>query len=71
MDSSVISLMVFIVLSLFAGVVLKLILKRTFVPYTVALFILGIAFGACFRFNVIHIPHYMDQSLKSVANMDP
>ena len=71
MDSSVISLMVFTVLSLLMGVVLKLVLKRTFVPYTVALFILGVAFGACFRFNVIHIPLYMDQALKSVDNMDP
>ena len=71
MDSSVISLMVFIVLSLLVGVILKLIMKRSFVPYTVALFILGIAFGVCFRFDVIHIPHYMDLALDSVGNMDP
>ncbi len=71
MGSSVISLMVFIVLSLLVGVILKLIMKRTFVPYTVALFILGIAFGFCFRFNVIHIPHYMDLALESIGSMDP
>ena len=71
MDSSVISLMVFTVLSLLIGVVLKLVLKRTFVPYTVALFILGVAFGVCFRFNVIHIPQYMDLSLLAIDHMNP
>ncbi len=71
MNSSVISLMVFVVLSLLVGVVLKLILKRTAIPYTVALFILGVIFGVCFRFDVIHVPHYMDIALDSVSNMDP
>ncbi len=71
MDSSVISLMVFIILSLLAGVILKLILKRTFIPYTVGLFILGILVGGLTRFNIIHMPKYMGEALVSVSNMDP
>ena len=71
MNSSMISLMVFVVLSLLVGVVLKLLLKRTAIPYTVALFIIGVIFGACFRFDVIHVPHYMDLALDSIGNMDP
>lgn len=71
MNSSVISLMVFTVLSLLVGVILKLVLKRTRIPYTVALFLLGILFGLGFRFQLIHTPIYMTHAIDSISNMDP
>lgn len=66
-----ISLMLFIVISLFVGILLKLILKRTFVPYTVGLFVVGLLVGVCARYELFHMPHTVDAVLVSIADMNP
>lgn len=71
MDNTTISVMLFVVISLLTGVVLRLFLKKTFIPYTVGLFILGLLIGLCARFEWWHMPKMVDTVLVSISDMDP
>ncbi len=71
MEVDIILVLLFIIISILAGVILKVILKRTFIPYTVGLFILGLMVGLSSRFGLIEIPDIMGSVLKEVGNMNP
>lgn len=71
MEVDIILILLFIIASLLIGVLLKFILKRTFLPYTVGLFIAGLAIGFITRYHILHIPESLDSLLKSVSDMDP
>lgn len=71
MEVDIILILLFIIASLLIGVLLKFILKRTFLPYTVGLFIAGLAIGFVTRYHIFHIPESLDLLLKSVSDMDP
>ncbi len=71
MDNSAINLMLFVVISLFIGVLLRIFLKKTFIPYTVGLFVVGLGIGACDRFKWFPMPEMIDSVLVSLSDMDP
>lgn len=71
MEINVIESLLFIITSLLAGVLLKMVLKRTFIPYTVGLFVVGLIIGACSRYGFIHLSPYIDHTLEGVSNMKP
>ncbi|MGL5958873.1 MAG: cation:proton antiporter [Phocaeicola sp.] len=71
MEINVIESLLFIMVSLLAGVILKMGLKRTFIPYTVGLFIVGLTIGACSRYGFIELSPLIDHTLKGVSNMQP
>ncbi len=70
-NSAFIDLMLFIVISLFVGVILRIFLKKTFIPYTVGLFIVGLLIGCSARFEWFHMPQIIDSVLFSISDMDP
>lgn len=71
MEINVVESLLFIMVSLLIGVILKMVLKRTFVPYTVGLFIIGLAIGACSRYGLIPLSPLIDHTLQGVSNMEP
>ena len=70
-NSVIIDLMLFVVISLFVGVLLRIFLKKTFIPYTVGLFIVGLFIGVSARFHWFHMPEMMESVLVNISDMDP
>lgn len=63
--------LLFVVIGLVAGAVLKSLLKHSSLPYTVCLFCLGVVFGLLSRFNVLPDVGVLRSAVDAVANMDP
>ena len=70
-NSVIIDLMLFVVISLFVGVLLRIFLKKTFIPYTVGLFIVGLLIGAAERLQWFKMPDMVDTVLVNISDMDP
>ncbi|MGL5272059.1 MAG: cation:proton antiporter, partial [Phocaeicola sp.] len=71
MDVKIIELLLFVMASLLVGVILKMVLRKTFVPYTVGLFIVGLTIGACSRYGFIELSPFVDHTLQGVSNLQP
>lgn len=63
--------LLFVVIGLVAGAVLKSLLKHSSLPYTVCLFCLGVVFGLLSRFNVLPDVGVLRTAIDAVANMNP
>lgn len=63
--------LLFVVVGLVAGAVLKSLLKHSSLPYTVCLFCLGVVFGLLSRFNLIPDVGVLKSAIDVVANMNP
>ncbi len=63
--------LLFVVIGLVAGAVLKSLLKHSSLPYTVCLFCLGVVFGLLSRFNLLPDVGIMHTAIDAVANMNP
>ena len=70
-NSVIIDLMLFVVISLFVGVLLRIFLKKTFIPYTVGLCIVGLLIGAAERLQWFKMPDMVDTVLVNISDMDP
>lgn len=70
-SNSAIAIIIFVVASLLVGASLKIILKKSPVPYTVGLFIVGLIFGILDRSNVFGDTSLLHNALNSVGNADP
>lgn len=62
--------LIFIILSLIVGGVLKFALKKTPFPYTVGLFLFGLIAGLLVRFNFSSI-EWLNAAFDSIGNMNP
>ncbi len=71
MGENIILALLFIIVSLLVGVLLKMILRKTFIPYTVGLFVLGFVMGIIARYNIVPISVSLDDILKDVGNLSP
>lgn len=56
---------------LFIGALLKSLLRRTRVPYTVALFAVGLLVGLADRYGLFHAIPRLEDALTGVANINP
>ncbi|MGL4851190.1 MAG: cation:proton antiporter [Phocaeicola sp.] len=71
MEINVIESLLFIMVSLLIGVILKMVLRRTFIPYTVGLFVVGLIIGSCSHYGLIELSPLIDHTLDGVSNMQP
>lgn len=69
--NSIISPLIFVIISLIGGGILKHVLKRTPFPYTVGLFIFGLGAGLLARFGYLSSLEFVDQSIRSISNASP
>lgn len=56
---------------LIIGAILKSLLKHSRLPYTVGLFLVGLAVGICNRSGLFHFSENLSSSIDSVANINP
>lgn len=70
-SNSTIALIIFLVASLLVGAVLKIFLKKSPLPYTVGLFIFGLAVGILNRVGLFGSSGVIHTALNSVGNSDP
>lgn len=62
--------LIFVVICLVLGAILKSVLKHSKFPYTVALFVLGISIGLIDRFSLLNAP-LLKSAVDFAGNMDP
>ena len=63
--------LIFVVICLVVGAILKSVLKKTNFPYTVGLFVLGIGLGLLDRFGVFQDAGIVKPAIDFAGNMDP
>lgn len=63
--------LIFVVICLMVGAILKSVLKKTNFPYTVGLFVLGIGLGLLDRFGVFQDAGIVKPAIDFAGNMDP
>lgn len=63
--------LLFLLFSLLAGALLKLLLKRSNFPYTVGLFCLGLLVGTLCRLNIFSGSQMLQEAVSSAGNIDP
>lgn len=63
--------LMFVVICLVVGAILKSVLKKTNFPYTVGLFVLGIGLGLLDRFGVLQDAGIVKPAIDFAGNMDP
>lgn len=62
--------LIFVVICLVIGAILKSVLKKSKFPYTVALFVFGISIGLLDRFSLLNAP-LVKSAIDFAGNMDP
>lgn len=62
---------ILLMLGLLIGVIIKSIGKYIKIPYTVALFAIGLILGLLYRFNIFSQTSFMEEGIDQVANMNP
>lgn len=70
MMEGLLSPLIFVILSLIVGGILKFALKKTPFPYTVGLFLFGLIAGLLVRFNFSSID-WLNAAFDGIGNMDP
>ena len=63
--------LIFVVVCLVLGAILKSLLKKTTFPYTVGLFAIGIVIGLLDRFGVFPETGFLKSAVDFAGNMDP
>ncbi|MER2491695.1 cation:proton antiporter [Catenovulum sediminis] len=66
-----VQILLFVSLTLLLGVFLRDLLKKTQVPYTIALLSMGILIGLLQRFEAAWLPDVYNQTVQLVADIDP
>lgn len=67
----ILELLLFLCFSLLGGGLLKHALKKTGIPYTVGLFIVGIGFGLLVRFNLLDTVPIIEHSFEKMGHITP
>lgn len=70
-SNSVLGLLIFIVASLMIGAILKFVLNKSRFPYTVGLFLVGLAIGVLDRVGLTNGISLIHNAIDSVGNADP
>lgn len=63
--------LLFVILCLFIGIVLRVFFKDSFIPYTVALFVTGMIIGFITRVNANNVADTLEETFISVGNISP
>ncbi|MFI3248847.1 MAG: cation:proton antiporter [Rikenellaceae bacterium] len=70
-ETALLAPLAFIVISLMAGAILKLVLQKINLPYTVGLFVLGIIVGILNLNGFLEATPVISESITQVCNIDP
>ncbi len=70
-EAELLAPLAFVIISLIAGAILKLVLTKINLPYTVGLFVLGIGVGVLNMNGYLEATPVISESLNMVKNLDP
>ncbi len=70
-EAEILGPLTFVIISLMAGALLKVLLKKIKLPYTVGLFILGIGVGALYTKGYMVSLPIIEDGINSICNLDP